>query len=173
MANPDDLAALITRVARLEAEGRLLAEKLQYALQYVPVAEGVFTFPDGDSWPAGDCAQPTPNAKLMIRVAVLTEALEKCERAECASDLGTPDCCYRTRALSSAGDPELLAAVQGLVRATRHAEDILGFHEGSDEVEREGAEPTVRINYEDFMGVLNYLREALAHPALRAWSARG
>jgi predicted nuclease with TOPRIM domain len=46
--------------------------------------------------------------------------------------------------------------------AAREAEDVLGFHEGSAEIPREGMEPQVLINAEDHARILTALREGLA-----------
>jgi hypothetical protein len=159
MANPDDLASLTTRVAVLEEAGNLLASKLQHALQYVPAEDGVFTFPDGDSWPAGSCAQPTTNAKLAARVAVLTEALAAMLRWAAQPEVRggarlrafQADCHAARAALKSAGDPELLAAVRGLVRAVDEllCTDLLPVY------------------------VTEPLHTVLEHPALHAWRVGG
>lgn len=56
----------------------------------------------------------------------------------------------------------MFAAAPDMLEALEHADEILGFHEGSEKVIREGGQPVIWINHEDFKGILSELRSAIA-----------
>lgn len=49
-----------------------------------------------------------------------------------------------------------------LLRALGSAESLLSFHEGCAKPEFDGAHPTIRVNGEDWEGLLRQVREAIA-----------
>ena len=56
----------------------------------------------------------------------------------------------------------LIAAAPSLVECLASSEELLSFYEGSASPEFDGAEPTVRINGEDFAGLLANIRAAIS-----------
>lgn len=56
----------------------------------------------------------------------------------------------------------LIAAAPEMLEALREAEDLVGFHEGCEEVPRPGMHPQVLINAEDYRKILGALRAGIA-----------
>lgn len=56
----------------------------------------------------------------------------------------------------------MFAAAPDMLEALSSAEDLLGFHEGSETIIREGGHPVIWINNEDFKGILSVIRSAIA-----------